>query len=393
MAQSAADAVSGIASLAERIRVRRKELEQATLARISGLPDPGSFDDPEYLRGLRGAVSAALDYGIAGLGTPAERLPSIPPQLAMQARFAARNGVPLETVLRRYFAGYTFLGDFVIAVAEEEGIAVRGADLQRIWRSESALLDRLLDVVAEQYREEERGRMWTSEQRSAERVRRLLAGELLDISPFNYDFDAWHVGVVASGAGAGGAVRALASAVDRRLLLVCPGGETVWAWLGGRHKVSARRVVSVASDLHSGIDFAFGEPACGLDGWRLTHRQARAALPVATRDSGGVVRYSDVALLASALRDEVLARSLRTEYLSPLEGERDGGEALRQTLLAYLVAGRNISSAASALGVSRQTVKNRVRLAEEKVGRPLDAHATDIETALRLHELDPPVEK
>src|SRR5665213_761206 len=59
--------------------------------------------------------------------------------------------------------------------------------------------------------------------------------------------------------------------------------------------------------------FAVGEPGAGVDGWRLTHRQAQAALLVALRRPGGprLTRYVDVALLASALRDDVLTSSLR----------------------------------------------------------------------------------
>ena len=51
---------------------------------------------------------------------------------------------------------------------------------------------------------------------------------------------------------------------------------------------------------------------------------------------------------------------------------------------AYLAAGRNISSAASALKVDRQTVRTRLRTIEEKIGRSLDECGAEMEIALRL---------
>ena len=100
------------------------------------------------------------------------------------------------------------------------------------------------------------------------------------------------------------------------------------------------------------------------------------------------VRYADVALLASALGDDVLASSLHELYLAPLEGERDGGAALRRTLRAYFAAGRNVSSAAATLGITRQTVSAHLRAIEERIEDSLDNCAAETETALRLRELN-----
>ena len=56
----------------------------------------------------------------------------------------------------------------------------------------------------------------------------------------------------------------------------------------------------------------------------------------------------------------------------------------RETLRAYFVAERNISSTAAALGVDRRTVTNRIRAIEDLFGRPLKDIAAELETALRL---------
>jgi DNA-binding PucR family transcriptional regulator len=121
-----------------------------------------------------------------------------------------------------------------------------------------------------------------------------------------------------------------------------------------------------------------------MEGWRLTHRQARAALPIARQSQEPAVRYGDVALIASVLQDELLVRSLRQLYLEPLAEERDGGEVLRKTLRAYFEAERNVSSAAAALGVTRKTVTNRLGVVEECLDRPLGSCSAEVEVALLL---------
>jgi DNA-binding PucR family transcriptional regulator len=135
------------------------------------------------------------------------------------------------------------------------------------------------------------------------------------------------------------------------------------------------------------VMLALGEPGRGLAGWRLTHRQAQAALLVALRRPRRCTRYADVALLASALTDEALATVLIDVYLAPLEDSRGSGPVLRETLRAYLGAERSVSSAAAALGVVRKTVEKRLRTIEEKLGRSLHPCPAELEIALELDEL------
>lgn len=376
--------------LAARLIDRRAEIEQAVLTRAYSVSDPSEAADPTYVDGLRAAVSAALDFSLATVERGEERAPPIPAPLLNQARLAARNGVSLDTVLRRYFAGYTLIGDFL--VGEAEGIGLKGAALKRLLRAQAALFDRVVTVVTEEFSREAEGRLDSAEQRRAERVKRLLDGELLDTSELEYELNGHHLGAIASGPEAAEASRELAKALDCRLLLVRRGEGTVWAWLGGRCAFDPAELERVVSETWPGqTSLAIGEPGEGLAGWRLTHRQACAALPIALYGRGPFVRYADVALLASILQDDLLATSLRELYLAPLEHERDGGEALRRTLRSYFAADRNVSSTAAALGVNRQTVVNRLRAIEERFDRPLRSCAAEVETALSLQELGYPI--
>jgi len=344
--------------------------------------------DPEYLAGVRDAISAGLEYGLTGIEHGEERAGPAPAALLAQARRAARSRVDLDTVLRRYVAGSALLGDYVVQGFEDGGFELRTIDLRRIWRIQATLLDRALAAVATEYRSEKGSRLRTGDERRLERVKRLLAGHLLEPDDLQYEFDAWHIAAIAHGPGAPATIRNLAARLDRRLLLVSPGDSMVWAWLGGQRRVSAAEVEELAPQPWPiGLSLALGEPERGMAGWRLTHRQARAALPIASRPSPRMIRYAKVSLLAAALNDEVLASSLQRHYLEPLTADRDGGIALRRTLRAYFHADRNVSSAAAVLGVSRQTVNSRLRTAEARISRSLDTCAPEMETALRLEEL------
>ncbi len=371
-------------SLVGRLHERRSEIEQATLTRIRSISDAAESPDSEYTDGLPAVVSAALEYGIAAVERSEDRPQPIPTVLLSQARLAARHGVKLETVLRRYLAGYTLLGDFIIEESERGG-PLKGNSLKRLLRVQAAVLDRLISAVSEEYAREAKARPGSAEQRLAARVKQLLAGELIDTSELAYDFEAWHLGFVASGPAAAETLSAVAESLDRRPLLIRHDKSTVWGWLGFRRGLDQDELAALASRAFPvGVTIAIGEPGEGLAGWRLTHRQAEAALPIALRSGEAFVRYGEVALVASMLRDDLLVTSLRELYLAPLAVERDGGAVARKTLEAYFASERNVTSAAAMLGVSRQAVGRRLRTVEERIGRPLSVCAAELEAALRV---------
>jgi hypothetical protein len=374
------------AELAERLRGRRGEIEQTALSRVQALADPAGADDPLYAVGLRSAVSVAVSFGIDRLERGEERPDPIPAELLRQARHAARRGVPLDTVLRRYLAGHALLGEFIFEEAEAASLA--GAELREALRAEAGLLDHLIDAVAAEYQSEVADRSRSSQRRRLERVEKLLAGELNWAVGLGYELEAWHVGAVVAGIEGEGEARELADSLDRRLLTVPCGKSTAWIWLGGAREVSREEMECLAeAGWGRGARVAIGEPGRGVAGWRLSHRQAAAALPVALRGPAAPVRYADVALVAAALGDETLTSSLRGIYLQRLSAERDGGLTLRETLRAYFNAERTLSAAAAALGVARNTVASRLRTVEQLIGRPLGACAPQLEVALRLEEL------
>lgn len=373
-----------ISLVEERLVASHREIAQAILSRFSSLFDQSADIDPGYAEGLRAAVTAAVTYGVGNLKLSEAEPPPIPTPLYAQAREAARHGVSLDTVLRRYVAGYTLLGEFLMRESEEAGL--RSEEVHRLLRVQAARFDQIVAKVTDEYRRESEGFRSSGEAQMA-RIRGLLAGRPVDPAALGYEIADWHLAAIGSGPGVPAAFQGLAKALDRRLLLADAGEGRTWAWLGGRRRTDPAELVSRGADFLGSAALAVGEPGRGLSGWRLTHLQAKTALAVATREPGRPVRYRDVALLVPALRDEVLSASLRQLYLEPLEGGRDNGETLRETLHAYFVAESNLSAAAAALGVTRHTVKNRLHAIEERLGRPLGECGLDLEMALRLREM------
>ncbi len=372
--------------LCAQLRRRRTEIEDALSTRVYALADPTEVADPAYLGGLRASLAAAIDYCFAALERGDNRALEVPPELPAQARVAARNGVELETVLRRYFAGYTLMIDYAIEEADSSGLLHQVA-LRDLLRGQAVVFERLIAEVSSDYRREASGRLVSSEQRRAERVRQLLAGELVDSSDLGYELDDWHIGAVAAGTGAAEALQGTARSLDRRALLVRRDDGTVWGWLGCRREADHEQTCQRLCELWPGeLRLAVGEPGKGETGWRLSHRQASMAFPLTHPEGSPVIRYREVSLTASALHDDVLSSSLRQLYLEPLAADRDGGECLRETLRAYFAAERNISSTSAALGVGREAVRKRLERAEGLMGRGIRSCAAELEAALRLHE-------
>jgi PucR C-terminal helix-turn-helix domain/GGDEF-like domain len=375
------------AELAARLQERRAEIEGAARARVYAIADPVEAADPHYEDGLKEAVSEALAYGFEAIERGEEAAPQVPPTLLAQARLAARNKVNLDTVLRRYFAGYTLFGDFLVQEAEREE-ELDASALKQLLQAQGALFDRLIVAVTEEYGRERGSARPTAQERKARKIERLLAGEPLDASGLGYELGAHHLGIAAAGEGAEQAIRELAAAFDRRLLAIEREDGTLWAWLGGRLPVDPAQVRGgLSPERHPGAYIALGEPGEGLEGWQLSHHQALAALPIALRGPEPLVRYGEVALLAAVLQDELLATSLRRLYLEPLATGPEGGATLRETLRAYFEAERNVSSTAASLGVSRKTVVNRLQAIEERYGRPLNTCAAEVEATLALEKL------
>lgn len=373
-------------ALAAGLEARREEIGEAVAARVFAI-EGARQGDPEYTDGLRQAIEAGIDYSLEAATEGDDERSPIPSPLLTQARLAARHRVALETVLRRYLAGHALLGDFIAEQAAHQAISPEV--LRGVLREQASRTDRVVAQISSAYAEEaSAARPRSSDRRRTEQVRRLLEGELVDPAGLGYELEGWHVGLIVHGYSCRDVAEALARRLDaRRLIAAAVEEEAHWLWLGFRERPDSEQLREIVpSDLPAGLRVGIGEPGEGHAGWRLTHEQARAALSVAVRRPEVALRYKDVALLASAIHDALLTTSLTRLYLEPLEDHKESGQ-LRTTLRAYFEADRSVTSTAAALGVNRNTVANRIRNVEERIGYLHPTRAAHLLVALGLSDL------
>jgi hypothetical protein len=370
---------------AGRLRERQEEIHEAVIHRAFSIAPPTGREAPGYAEALRAAIPSAVEHAFGAIEVGEERVGPTPAAVFVQAAASARSKVGLEVVMRRYAAGYSTISDFL----QEEIRALGGSSISgytMLQRDLTALFDRFVVEVTETYREEEGRSLPSPRQRQLERVRRLLAGDLVDPAGLDYPLDVSHLAVIVSGLEPEKAAAGLGRRLDRLLLVGESSIGRCAVWLGGSDRLDPEDLDAALGWLvDEGQRVAVGERGEGVAGWRRSRRQAEAAWLVAERSEARLVRYGDVALIAAALRDPDLSHHLAETYLEPLAGVRP---SLTRTLLTFLGRGGNTSSAAAALGIARQTVASRMRVAEERLGRPLAECGPQLETALRLAELD-----
>ncbi|HEU5105906.1 MAG TPA: helix-turn-helix domain-containing protein [Solirubrobacterales bacterium] len=367
--------------LADRLEQARQTLADQAVARIQAIADvstsPLEGADENIGRGVGAGIDLAIG-SVRGGQVIDEPLPAV---LMAQTRRAAQSGVPLSDLHQRYLAVFGL-------IAEE--LFVQGIDsetLRVVMRDGTSQFDRLVKESSAVYANA------TSAQSAGDedvlnRVKAILQGETVDAGALNYPLQVVHIGIAGIGKAAEDALREMATRLGLIVLSADPQVDISWIWIGARDNLEATKITAFADQLcgHDGLLVGFGEPAEGIPGFRRTHREARAALHVAQRRRRPA-RYSQVALLSSILKDDLLVLSLKERFLEPLERDEDGGKAARETLKAYFAAGHKVSSAAAALNINRRTVKNRLSALERRFNQPLDIKSAEVEAALLLADL------
>jgi hypothetical protein len=371
------------------LRARRETLVHLLDAGIAeAVTHPSADHDPEYRESRQAAVAALIDYCLTSLERDDDWGP-IPPALREHARRAARIGIKSHAFIRGYLAGHrrfiALLGD-EIQVSSEKRCESARAYLAETYRP---LLDHILDSIEHEYHTARESTVQGNDSEIREIVCRLLAGEVggSELVALDYPIHrTWHSGVIVLGPQASWTLRSVESRLGLALLEV-PWGDVIWAWLGSRRKLESEKISSwITAKGASSLSVAMGSPHAGLDGWRQTHYEARSALSLALHQTAKVTRYEDDPLVIAALENKSLATWLKA-FIRPLSEHSDGGVDLLIALRAYIDAGFNYSAAEAALGHTRHTIADRVRIAEDVLGRPIRACASELSTAMRVHEI------
>ncbi len=373
--------------LLARVRRRRDELETTVSECVARVASEG-IGDAEYDSAVRQTISIVIDYALVRLEGD-DGLQPVPSVAIGQARRAARHGVSLDTVLRRYVAGHRVLGEYLHTELTRTTFHT-GIIAQRFETTRMATLEDLQATIACEYKREQTRLANSADGYLHETVQRLLAGEIAEAHDLDYQFDAWHTAFVACGRYADRAVRQIADAAGSELLSVGMGGNIWWAWLSGEGRIDHNKVSLVcAKSWASAVSLAIGEPRHDIVGWRTTHREAQAARLVAKHRGQAVTYCADVPMEVAILQHEIASRVLRERFLAPIKALRTHHGALK-TLRCYLDHDCQVSSAETTLGITRKTAAGHLRAIEAVIGRPISSCLAELDIALRLDEFGYP---
>ncbi|MGQ0466182.1 MAG: PucR family transcriptional regulator [Sporichthyaceae bacterium] len=386
----AGDVTAWAESMATQLDDLGPELSTHIMAAVPELPDDAEMRAATEANAIAhiGAMAALLRFGIPPEGIEA------PAQATDFARMMVHRGVGLATLLRCYHVGQAKLW--------RQWIDLSLVDLQDpdeikalvTWSTEfvSTYLDAVRGHVVAAYEDERT--LW-ERSRDALRedtIRGLLAGEVGDLDAasqrMRYELRRHHVALVLRADPRAGVGLAELEAVVREVAAALGAGPalsmrasdgSLYCWLAT--EPAPPRVVV---DLPPQCLGALGGPGFGAAGFREAHLQARQAL----RASGGrLVSFDEVALASTLLADPDAARRFAVAELGELVAPDAATGRLRETLEAYLAEGASHKRAAVRLTLHEKTVQERVRRAEELLGRPLAGRRGAVEAALVVRRL------
>jgi DNA-binding PucR family transcriptional regulator len=392
-----------LAAAAASLRAQVPELSAALVAQMTGEVPELATDKPiEEL--LDASVLANVSKALNVLATGMVDAQVEAPAAAVEyARRLAQRGVAISALLRAYRLGQAGFQQQMIqavSVLTKDPATLVQASLQ-LSNITFDYIDRISEQVVSAY-QLERDR-WIRNRgaiRSA-RVTSVLAGGTVDIDEteksIGYPLRQTHRGAVVwidDSSARPDRLNHLERVIgrlserlgsDRAPLVIAPDDSTVWAWLPAPvTPVDAGQAKPIAAD--DGTWIALGDPASGVEGFRLTHRQARQAQIVAMaaepQTRARVTESAQIGVLALMCADIDAVRAWVHHVLGTLAIDDEGNARLRETVRVFLTAGGSYTAAAQQLMLHKNTVQYRIRKAEEARGRPLTDGRLDVEVAL-----------
>ena len=379
-----------ITDVGNQLRLRTQRIVEEELQR-QRIEAPAFFtsDDPDYVTAYTGSCIAHLGVLLDTLTSGRDIPETLPPAAVEETRTVAQWGISLEALIQTYRTGHAVIWEHAMEVAEEiiADAGVRSQVLKLISRYLFAYTDRMVVLLTEVYEHERSSLFHDRDRRRRQLVRDLLDGLPIDQSKLPYLVSSVHMAAIASGKGAERVIGEVAARNTLRSITVSGPSGSVWGWLGGTSLRDPAVVERVVSSVPSGRFVAFGDVAEQVEGFRVSHREARQAYRIGRRLNMDVAKYGDVALLSLTTMDDSLAQQFMRRELGFLAEDDPRAELLRVTLRAYFDAGHNASAAAAHLSLNDRTVAYRLRTIEDRLRRPLLGRRDELSVALRLFEL------
>jgi DNA-binding PucR family transcriptional regulator len=364
----------------------------------SGIPELGEIDDDELRAELLASCEANIGQVLGMLAHGARVADITVPHEALNfLRGNVRRGLPLAVILRSYRLGHAWLWETWSEVLQERvddsGELVAGQDESSAFMF--AYVDRISATLVEEFGTERDRMLRSAEQVRADTVRTILRGDPIDTEAasrrLGYELRRHHVAMrVSSGAseveGLERAVGEAASALGGgEPLVVASGAARFDVWCG-----SFDPSVTAALERYEpppSVLVAFGKPGEGVPGFRSSYAEAKQAARIGALIGdlrSSVTSYARVELVSLLASDLPRARAFVASQLGPLAIKGGTAERLRETVLAFLVSGGRPTRVAEELFVHKNTVSERIKRAEEMLGRGVNESPLELEAALTL---------
>ena len=365
---------------------------------------PQLRDDEPVLALLASSVHSNVDTCLQIMQHRIDLAAVRAPAAALEyARRLAQRATPLTALLRAYRVGHFCFSGFLLeelARQADDAAMITAATLS-MSKIVAGYIDQTSEEMVAAYTQERENWLRNRGAARAARIRDLLSGERANVSAaeatLGYRLRQYHLGLVCWAGDATGAADEI-TRLERATRHVagqaaCHGDPVFlprdessgWGWLplGTRDTFdsAAASTAGVDADIH----FAFGDPAKGTRGFRLTHQQAVAAQAVALTGSPAPrsVTFREVAPVAMMLGSRELLQAWVLTTLADLATDDEYHARLRDTLLVFLQSRGSYKTTAEQLVLHKNTVQYRIRKAEESLGRPAGDSRHDIELALR----------
>lgn len=238
--------------------------------------------------------------------------------------------------------------------------------------------------------------------RSGEQMRQQIIRELIDdrstmaseelLRALGYDINSHHVAVQVGGLPLTDLKRFVTTRLRGRLktsgaLFLSDEPEHLIVWISRPVEWEAQRLDELATILRE-LDrpASISRAERSLAGFRLCLDQVHVVERVRTSWKAGpqVLRYDDVELEALLLADIAAARRFVETELGALSANTRSAARIRETLEVSFALDSHVETARR-LELHEHTVRNRLRRAEELLGRPLTERRVETQVALRMH--------
>ncbi|MDI9894177.1 helix-turn-helix domain-containing protein [Rhodococcus sp. IEGM 1381] len=335
------------------------------------------------------------------------------PSAAMEyARRLAQHAIPVTALVRAYRLGQSTLLDRIFARIQASPIdpALGLQVSHRIVSVSSVYIDWISEQVVSAYQVEHERWLANRNNVRATQIRELLStggptDDRLATKQIGYQLAQHHCAAILwtgepeSERDGLSLLEQLAGricqSIDNRPtpLFVAADTLSAWVWipLGNRpDRLDVSNIrASLGADDFGDAQVALGTVQVGSAGFRTSHLQAQHARSIAALAEGArrtVTSYADPGVAVSSLVGSDLPRAhewIRTT-LGPLADNTEAAQRLRDTLRTYFDCRSSHKATALALHLHYNTVKYRVKSAEQMLGHPINENRFDIEQALML---------